>query len=364
NHYDEFHKVEVAPDGKFQVTSRRVALRHRLNIGTIVSDQLMIVKMLNGSRLGTIEEYFVSRLSPGDIFWYAGRNLELVRVKENAAQVRRSDKKAGAVPSWMGSRMPLSSQMSEMLRFKLNQAMMGGTKEIEMQTVMPLVEKQQELSHVPGKDEFLIEKMKTREGYHVFMYPFEGRNVHEGLAFLMAYRISLLQPITFSIALNDYGFELLSDQEIPIEDAIDTDILSPDHLFDDINASVNSTEMARRKFRDIASISGLIFKGYPGKFKKDRHIQSSSQLFFEVFHDYEPSNLLLRQAFDEVLEFQLEETRMRKALVRISKQKIILTEPRQFTPFSFPLMVDRLRERMSTEKLEDRIRKMKLKLEV
>ncbi|HYG02217.1 MAG TPA: DNA ligase-associated DEXH box helicase, partial [Chryseosolibacter sp.] len=213
-------------------------------------------------------------------------------------------------------------------------------------------------SHLPGKHEFLIEYFQSDEGYHVLMYPFEGRFVHEGIAALVAYRIAQIQPITFSIAMNDYGFELLSDQPIPIDEAVETDVLGIDNLSHDIQASINSIEMARRKFRDIAAISGLVFKGYPGKPVKDKHLQSSSQLFFNVFHDYDSHNLLLRQAYEEVMDFQLEEARMRRALERIANQRIIIMRPDKPTPFAFPIMVDRLREKLTTEKIEDRIKKM------
>jgi ATP-dependent Lhr-like helicase len=192
------------------------------------------------------------------------------------------------------------------------------------------------------------------------MYPFEGRFVHEGMAALVAYRIAMLRPVTFSIAMNDYGFELLSDQEIPIEEAVETNVLGEENLMKHIQASINSTEMARRKFRDIAAIAGLVFKGFPGQKIKDRHLQSSTQLFFEVFHDYEPQNLLLQQSFEEVMDFQLEEARLRSALSRIAKQKIIIKYPDRPTPFAFPIIVDRLREKMSNERIEDRIRKMTL----
>jgi ATP-dependent helicase Lhr and Lhr-like helicase len=190
------------------------------------------------------------------------------------------------------------------------------------------------------------------------MYPFEGRFVHEGMASLVAYRIAQIKPISFSIAMNDYGFELLSDQEIPVYEALETDLLGEDNLLKDIQASVNSIEMARRKFRDIAAISGLVFKGFPGKPLKDRHLQSSSQLFFNVFHEYDSANLLLHQSFEEVMDFQLEEARMRKALKRIAQQKIIVKHPDRPTPFAFPIMVDRLREKLTSESLQERIRKM------
>lgn len=355
--YDEYRKV-VFQNGLYRVESRAIALRHRLSIGTIVSDSSMYVKFVSGKYLGTIEEYFITRMSPGDVFWFAGRNLELVRVKDMEAQVRKSNKKSGRVPSWQGGRMPLSSQMSELIRNKLDEVVRGVEHDEELTFLKPLFDLQRQRSHLPGKGDFLVEYFESDEGYHVTMYPFEGRFVHEGIAALVAYRIAQIQPITFSIAMNDYGFELLSDQPIPIEEALETDVLGTTDLFKDIQASVNSTEMARRKFRDIAAISGLVFKGYPGKQVKDRHLQSSSQLFFNVFHDYEGHNLLLRQAYEEVMDFQLEEARLRRALDRIAHQKIMITYPPKPTPFAFPIMVDRMREKLTTEKIEDRIRKM------
>lgn len=355
--YDEYRKV-VIQNKRYKVENRSIAMRHRLSIGTIVGDPLMFVKFVSGKYLGTIEEYFISRLEPGDVFWFAGRNLELVRIKEMEAQVRKSNRKSGAVPSWQGGRMPLSSQMGEMIRQKLDEVVRNEVADEELKFLQPLFQLQKHRSHLPGKNEFLIECFESSEGYHVLMYPFEGRFVHEGMAALIAYRIARIQPITFSIAMNDYGFELLSDQPLPIDEAVETNVLGTENLFKDIQASVNSTEMARRKFRDIAAIAGLVFKGYPGKPVKDRHIQSSSQLFFNVFHEYEAHNLLLRQAYEEVMDFQLEEARMRRALERIAKQKIIITRPVKPTPFAFPIMVDRLREKLSTEKLEDRIRRM------
>lgn len=355
--YDEYRKV-IVTNGIYRVENRAIAMRHRLSIGTIVGDASMFVRFVSGKYLGTIEEYFISRLAPGDVFWFAGRNLELVRIKEMEAQVRKTNRKSGAVPSWQGGRMPLSSQMSELIRNKLDEVVQGIETDVEMKFLKPVFDLQRDRSHLPGKNEFLIEYFQSDEGYHVLMYPFEGRFVHEGMGALVAHRIAQIQPITFSIAMNDYGFELLSDQPIPIEEAVETNVLGSDDLMKDIQASINSTEMARRKFRDIAAISGLVFKGYPGKPVKDRHLQSTSQLFFNVFNDYDAHNLLLRQAFDEVMDFQLEEARLRKALDRIAHQKIIITHPEKPTPFAFPIMVDRMREKLTSEKIEDRIRKM------
>lgn len=355
--YNEYRKV-IIENGIYKVENRRIAMKHRLSIGTIVGDNLLYVKFVTGKYLGTIEEYFISRLNTGDVFWFAGQSLELVRIKEMEVHVRKSKRKSGKVPSWQGGRMPLSSQMSEMIRVKIDQSATQTENDAEMKFLRPLMELQRERSHLPKKNEFLIEYFHSSEGYHVVMYPFEGRFVHEGMAALMAYRMALIKPITFSIAMNDYGFELLSDQEIPIFEAVETDILGTENLLKDIQASINATEMARRKFRDIAAISGLIFKGLPGKKVKEKHLQSSSQLFFNVFHEYESHNLLLLQAFEEVMDFQLEEARLRRALERIAHQKIMITEPEKPTPFAFPIMVDRTREKLTSERLEDRIKKM------
>lgn len=357
--YDEYRKVIIEKDGRYKVEDRRIAQRHRLSIGTIVGDTSLHVKFVTGKYLGTIEEYFISRLNPGDTFWFAGQVLELVRIKDMEAQVRKSKRKSGLVPSWQGGRMPLSSQLSELIRLKLDEVARGKAQAVELTFLKPLFDLQRMRSRLPTKKDFLIEYFETAEGHHVVMYPFEGRFVHEGLAALVAYRMARIKPITFSIAMNDYGFELLSDQEIPIEEAVETNVLGTEELMKDIQASINSTEMARRKFRDIASISGLVFKGYPGKPIKDRHLQSSSQLFFEVFHEYEAHNLLFRQAYEEVMDFQLEEVRLRKALERINQQKIIITHPDKPTPFAFPIMVDRLsRDKLTSEQLKDRIQKM------
>jgi ATP-dependent Lhr-like helicase len=355
--YDEYRKV-VIENGRYKIVNRSIAMKHRLSIGTIVGDISMMVKYTSGKYLGSIEEYFISRLNIGDTFWFAGKTLELVRIKDMEAHVRKSKRKTGLVPSWQGGRMPLSSQMSELIRNKLDEVTRGTAHDAELTFLQPLFELQQSHSLLPNKNQFLIEYIETSEGHHVLMYPFEGRFVHEGMAALVAYRISKIKPITFSIAMNDYGFELLSDQEIPIEEAVETDVLGTDDLMKDIQASINGTEMARRKFRDIAAIAGLVFKGYPGKPVKDRHLQSTSQLFFEVFHEYEAHNLLFRQAHEEVMDFQLEEARLRKALERIATQKIHITRPEAPTPFAFPIMVDRLREKLTSEQLKDRIRKM------
>jgi len=362
SNYDEYSKV-IEEDGIYKVVDKKIIRRHRMSIGTIASDTMMRVKYLNGGYLGSIEEWFIASLNTGDTFWFAGRSLELVRIKEMTAYVRRANTSKAKVPSWMGGRMSLSSNMSALLRHKMHEAIEGSTDDIELKTIQPILDVQADWSTLPDEDELVIEKTISDEGHHLFFYPFEGRYVHEGMSALVAYRISQLTPITFSIAMNDYGFELLSDKEIPIEEALDNDLFSDENLIEDIFSSLNDTELAKRRFRGICQIAGLIFQGFPGQKKASRHLQSSSGLFFDVFDQYEPDNLLLQQAYDEVLSYQLDEVRLRKALRRIQSQQITLKQTERFTPFAFPIMVDRLRERLSSESLVDRVQRMQLQLE-
>lgn len=356
--YDEFSRLELV-DGLYRVMSRKLALRHRLSIGTIVSDPVIRIKQLNGKSLGSVEEYFISSLKPGDLFWFSGLCLELIQVKEMTALVRKSNQMKGKVPSWAGGRMPLSGKLSRLMRRELGRWKNGElTPDEEMRCLQPLLEKQAVVSLVPGEDELLIEQYEDEDGHHLFIYPFEGRLVHEGLGGLIAYRIGQWCPISFSLAMNDYGFELLSDQPIPFEEALETNVLGTEELSNDLLNSMNGLEMARRKFRDISAISGLVFQGFPGKPVQNKHLQASSGLFFDVFRENEPDHLLLQQAYEEVLQTQMEESRMREALERIGNARIrqvVLQEP---SPFCFPIMVDRLRERMSFESLEDRIMRL------
>ena len=369
--YDEYKKIEVT-DGLYQITNRRIAMRHRMHIGTIVSDSMLKVKFLSGGYVGVIEEYFISRLQPGDVFTLAGRNLEFLMIKDMTAIVKKSTSKKSIVPSWNGGRMPLSANLGIMLRktfdkafemSKLELTKKEQAREPELTVLKPLFDLQEALSHIPKENELLIEHIETKDGFHLFVYPFEGRLVHEAMAAILAYRISRITPITFSFAMNDYGFELLSDQPIPLDDTNVYELFSLENLFADIQRSVNSMEMAKRKFRDVAVIGGLIFQGMPGDYVKTKHLQNSASLLFSVFSEYDSKNILLRQAYQEVLDQQMEEVRLRQMLQRIQNGNIVIKFPVRLTPFCFPLKVDSMRENVSSEQLEDRVKRMQAQLE-
>lgn len=355
--YEEFHKIDIQEDSLYKVTSRRIAMLHRMNMGVIVSDAMLKVKFISGGYIGMVEEYFISRLKKDEKFILAGRVLEVAMIKDMTVYVRASKGKAFA-PSYLGGRLPLSSNLGHFLREKLSGALNPKASEKELKFLHPLLVNQEERSHIPREDEFLVELIKNREGYHLFMYPFEGRLVHEVMAALIAYRISKLAPISFSMAMNDYGFELFSDKEIPLNEDNLHKILSKENLMNDVISSINAAEMARRKFRDIAVISGMVIQNFPGQQRSNKSLQSSAGLIFKVLEDYDPNHFLVRQAYTEVFNAQLQEVRLVEAFKRIEKSKIILKLANAFTPLSFPIKVDSLRQTLTSENLDARIQKL------
>lgn len=356
--YEDFNKVKII-NGLYEVESRKIALRHRLSMGTIVGGNTMTIKKQRGKAIGTIEEYFISRLNIGDAFVFAGQKFELVRVSGLTAYVVPSTKKSAVVPSWMGGRMSLSSEIAEMLRKEFHELKQLDTLNAEGKKVQSLLQIQAYRSAVPEPNELLIEYLMDEDGHHVYIYPFEGRMVHEGIALLLAYRLSKIAKLSLNLGMNDYGFEILCDQEIPLMEALEEDWFTTDGLLEDIQNSSNMTALAGKKFREIAAISGLTFKGYPNKETKERHLQSHSQLFFDVFSDYEPHNLLLQQAYEEVTYYQLEVNRIQTALTRMNSQEIVIKHLEKPSPLCFPLLVDSLnRDRISNESMADRVKRM------
>ncbi|MDQ2778793.1 MAG: ligase-associated DNA damage response DEXH box helicase [Pseudomonadota bacterium] len=352
--YPEYHRIALV-EGLWRVPDRGIARRHRLQVGTIVSDASMQVKWLTGGVIGTIEEGFIARLSKGDHFVFAGRVLEYVRTQEMAAFVRKATKAKGVVPSWAGSRMPLSSEMADSVQALLDDAAKGNFEGPEMQAAMPMLQAQLRLSKLPVRGRLLVERFRSREGHHLFIYPFAGRSVHIGLAQLLAWRLARVEPNTYSLSINDYGLEILAARPVALTAETQQALFDTDALLSDVLASLNSGQLAQRRFREIARVAGLVFGGYPGAPKSLRQLQASSSLFYEVFRQYDAGNRLLGQADTEVLTQELELSRLRTTLQDLAGRTLESVELHSPSPFSLPLMVERLREQLSTEKLKDRL---------
>ena len=360
--YPDYKRVQQ-PEKELIIADSRTARLHRMAIGTIMSDASIQVRFVKGARLGSVEESFIAKLKKGDRFTFAGRVLEFVRVREMTAWVKKATRKSTTVARWSGGRMPLSNELAIAVRNELNRARQGVFDSPEMLAVKPILEIQRRWSTIPAPSELLVERLRSREGYHLFIYPFDGRLAHEGLAALAAYRLAQRQPMTFTMSVNDYGFELLSDCPIATDETSIRFMMNIDELTTDILDSINAGEMVKRQFREVARVAGLIHPGMPNAGRTNRQLQASSGLFYEVFREYDPRNMLLHQARQEVLDRQFEVSRLKQSLDRIAASKIVIRDLPRASPFAFPLMVQRLRESLSTEKLADRIKRMTVELE-
>ncbi|SPD67365.1 ATP-dependent helicase Lhr and Lhr-like helicase (plasmid) [Cupriavidus taiwanensis] len=372
--YPDFRRAVPDDEGVWRVPDVGLARRHRMSVGTIVSDATMQVRYWSragsgGASLGSVEEGFIARLAPGDCFLFGGRLLELVRVQEMTAFVRRASGRRPVVPRWNGGKMPMSTELAEAVIDTLAAAAAGrldprDTPELPL--IQPLVDLQAQWSALPTRHTLLAESLHSREGWHLFLYPFAGRSVHLGLGSLLAWRLGQQVPATFSVAVNDYGLELLASAPVDWARWL-PQVLADERRRDlaaDVLGSLNAGELSLRRFREIARIAGLIFQGYPGAPKSARQLQASSSLFYEVFRKHDPGNLLLGQAEREVLMQELDAHRLAATLERLAALKLDLHALKRPTPLSFPLVVEFLREKLSTEKLADRIARMLADLEL
>jgi ATP-dependent helicase Lhr and Lhr-like helicase len=355
--YPRYQKLTVE-SGLYTIATPQISRMHKLSIGTITGNQQVKIAYAKGARIGTVEENFVSRLKKGDVFFFAGRQLEYFQMKDMTLYVKNAKKKSNVVPVWSGGYLAISDCLSQSLREEITRVKEGNVSE-EVACIMPILAAQDRISHLPGADQFLIECCQTREGQHLYVYPFEGRNVHEGLGFLWAYRFSQLGKATFTVSVNDYGFEILAPKDYPFTDLFDESFFSTRNLYEEIKESLNISELTQRRFRGIAQVAGLVFKGYPGSKKTANQVQISSSLIYEVFSKHEPENLLLQQAEQEVIELQMETPRLAAALKRMKAMELVWQDIKRPSPLGFPLLVERLSSRLTNEGLRDRIERLK-----
>lgn len=358
--YPDYQRVVRDDDGRYRVRDRRVAFRHRLSIGTITADGAVAVRYLRGGSLGSVEEGFLARLRRGDRFLFAGRTLELVRLEGMVAYVRRAKGGDGPVATWQGGRMPLSTQLAS----EVESLYSHPGPHPEMRAVEPLLRIQAQASALPDRGRLVAERIGSRRGMHLFLFPFAGRAVHEGIAAMIALRWGRRQANTISYTVNDYGLMLTLAESAALDDALLRQLLSPDNMADDLRDGVNLGEMARRQFREIARVAGLLTPSLPGQAARSlRQVQASSGLLYDVLCRYDPDHLLLAQAEREVFELQLEAPRLLAALHDCQRRELLLREPRALTPLSFPLWTESMRGQLSTETWQARVRRAAAQLE-
>ncbi len=358
--YPEYHKLQHDMSRRYVVESSRIARLHRMSIGTITADGSLQVRYMKGARLGAVEESFIARLQPGDKFLFAGRHLELVHVRDMTAYVKQASSRRGGVPRWQGGRLPLSDELSDALRRVLADT---DANEPEMRALKPLLAIQRSQSRVPSANQLLIERTHTRDGDYLFVYPFAGRLAHEGLAAILSYRLSQSVKGDYGYAVNDYGLALTTKTLPALDEQSLRALLHPWGMRRDIRASVNLTELARRQFREVARISGLVFTGYPGSGKTTRQLQVSSGLLFDVLRQHDPHHPLLQQAEHDVMHQQLDYVRLRNCLIHCARAETLFVETPRLSPFAFPLWVERLRSGLHADDWKNRVQRMAAQLE-
>lgn len=356
--YPRYKKV-VLEAGRYRVADAKLVRMHRMGIGTITSNTAVRIVYTNRREIGTVEESFVSRLKQGDVFFFAGRQLEFFQMKDMVVYVKNTRRQSTVTPTWGGGQMAISDTLSHHLREEVEMVHRQTKSNAELECITPILATQERLSRLPKTAELLVESCRTREGQHLYVFPFEGRFVHEGLGFLWGYRFAKQQQATFTISVNDYGFEILGPKGYPYKDLFSDQFFSLDYLEADIKASLNISELIQRKFRGVAQVAGLVFKGYPGSRKTSSQLQVSASLLYEVFSKYEPENLLLKQAEREVLQDQLETHRLTQTLNRLRQLSVVWQDTQRPSPLAFPLLVERLNSRLSNETLLQRIERMK-----
>ena len=363
--YPRFHRV-ARVDGRVVVVDQAAGRAHRMAIGTITQDSSMRVRYLNGGSLGMVEERFVSRVRPGERFVFAGRVLELVSIRDMDVRVRAARGSTDHVPKWTGGRLPLSDSLAgatERLFGELREAIAAGESlagfGAEVSRAAELLHRQAAVSQLPGR-RVLAELTETREGSHLFLFPFGGQLANEGLAALLAARLGAVGEVTFALSANDYGLELMAAGGFDFGARLaDAALWSVARLDEDAVDAVNGAELGRRQFREIARVAGLVQEGF-GRFRKGaRQLQTSAGLLYDVFAQHEPDHMLLAQARREVLERHFDRDRLAAVLARIGEQGLEVVRTEQPSPLAFPLLLDRVEARISTESELRRVERIK-----
>lgn len=358
--YPFYHKLKEH-NGRYLVHDKRMIQQHLMNVGTITSDPSIRVKFMRGGSLGSVEESFVSKMKKGDKFVFSGKVLEYVMIKDLTLMVKLALPNSAPVPIWWGSRLPLSSLLTSHLKEIFELIEQGRYQHPLVEFLSPITEVQKALSRLPGRNYLLMEETMTREGKHLFIFPFEGRLVHEALAALLSVRMSSRSKVTFSFSVSEYGLEILAPADYQFKVDEMKEFLSLDNLTNDIQRSLNMTQLAKKQFRDIAQVSGLIQQNRAGEKRTMKNLQMSSSLLFEVFQNFEPEQPLYNQSFDEVRFFQFQESRLLSVLRKLQDMPFEYYKTMRPSPLAFPLIIERIGSLVSSETLQERLHRMKEK---
>ncbi|MDA9951363.1 ligase-associated DNA damage response DEXH box helicase [Oligoflexaceae bacterium] len=352
----EQHRKIIRQDGRFKISNPRVGQLQRMNMGTIVSDLSINVKFVRGKSLGRVEERYISRLSPGEVFYLGGRPLELVKFYQNDAIVKPAKAKGANHPRWVGGRLGNTPILSKFLRDSFSEPIDKSKKSHRIMD--QFISAQQLHSIVPDQNQFLLEVWAQKRGTHLFAYPIRGRHANHSIGLILAYRLSKKLAATYSLVVSEYGVEIVINDNSKIEALLTPELLSPTGWSDDLKMAINMSELSKLHFREIARVSNLVWQNYPRARKRGSEIKASASLLHGVFSQFEPENPLLEQADREVLERELDYKNTGGILKEIQSLTWVVKSLPTPSPLGINLIGERLAAKLSSESTKERIDKL------
>ena len=345
--YEEYSRLRR--DGEYyEIRDKSLVTKYKMNIGTIVEAEMLRLRV--GNRyLGNIEEWFISGLSAGDTFIFGGKRLMFEKVIGNIAYAKITALEHQKIPSFKGGNLPLSTHLSKTVRKIFS-------KRLEAVDLPDSLKKWSELqtkfSSFPKENEFLVETFKRKNGkqekYYMAVHPFEGRNTHQTLGFLILRRIKKLGVQPFGFVANDYSILFSFSKEIE-----DIDFLfSQDILIEDLYEWLEETPLIKRLFREIAIISGLIYKNLPGNQKTGKQVTFNTDLIYEVLRKHEPHHILLKITTENAKKDLVDLDRLSTFLFRI-KNKIKINKLNRASALAFSLLFEYHKETPDKNELDN-----------
>ncbi|MBA3283593.1 MAG: DNA ligase-associated DEXH box helicase [Nitrosopumilus sp.] len=351
-HYENFHKLVCNENQFYQPTSSFIQKIHRLNIGTIVSDERMKLMLVTGIKsgkrkrgkgtyLGDIDEKFILNLKPDDTFLFAGQNLSFLGINGLNVEVSLSKNKEIRIPNFVGYSLSLTTNLSMMLKKIIETA--HDNKNLP-NYIQQWLKRQQKISILPQSHEILAEIFQFDKLYYMTIYTFEGRAINQALGFLLSYRFEKagLNPLGFSIS--DYGLSIRCIN--PFSHNCLENLWDPDLCLQAYEDWIRASNMLKRHFKHTATVSGLIYHKYPGLNKSGRQVLFSTDLIYDVLNKHEPDHIILKGNRMEVERDLIAFDRLKDILISC-KQKIRYQFCQSITPFSIPIIVQSMRENLN-----------------
>jgi ATP-dependent Lhr-like helicase len=345
--YDRWHKLFRDSEGRLHVRTERIARQHRMNIGTIVEEPLLKVRYAGrgGAALGEVEEYFVTMLTPGDTFMFAGRLLRFLGLRETTCEVADGGDGDPKVPAYAGGRMPLTTGLADRVRAMLQDASTWGAFPAPVREWLAM---QKLRSSLPGRNDLLVETFPRGERFYLVAYCFEGRNAHQTLGMLVTRRMERFGMVPLGFVATDYVLACWSARE-PTGVAR---LFEQDMLGDDLEAWMAESSMLRRTFRNVAVIAGLIERHLPGAEKNRRQVSVNSDLIYDVLRRHQPDHILLRATRADAAGGLTDVGRIAGLLARV-RGRVRHRVLSRVSPLAVPVLLEIGRESVRGEEGED-----------